>query len=184
MSRSVLASSLALPHPKPHGIQIAWRLGPQGFRVQFWSGHVRRRECVLQGVGRDGCGRGDTAHRHLPRSRREYVRHGRTAIPTGDGGRNPRPGDLADKRDRVLISTKAYVPHGEGAERSRLVALPPHAARSRTACGGSTPTTSISTNARLRRAHADRRGAGHARTASCTQARSATSAARISPAGT
>ena len=109
----VLASSLAFPHPKRHGIPTAWRLGPQGFRSQFWRGHVRRRQRILQGLGRDGCGRSLTASIDI------CLEAGVNLFDTANGYSDGRSEEilgraLGNKRDRVLISTKAYFPTGDG----------------------------------------------------------------------
>ena len=51
---------------------------------------------------------------------------------------------IKGRRDRVLISTKATFPSGEGPERRRLFAPSSDLARSKAACAGSAPITSTS----------------------------------------
>ena len=91
---------------------------------------------------------------------------------------------IKGRRDQVIISTKADLPRRPGPERRRLVALPPDpggrgepaAARHRLHRPVSAP--------RLRRPDARSRRCWARSTTWCGPARSATSAARTSPAGT
>ena len=143
--------------------------------------HVRRRQRLLQGLGIDRRGRRVSADRRLSRSRREHVRHRRrlfrrarrTDPGRGDQGQAQPPadfhqGDLPDRRRaRTTMAPRASI----FSRRSR-VRSSGSASRRSTSCNCTARTTTRRSRRRCPRS-----------TSSFARARSATSAARISPAG-
>ena len=164
-----------------HGHQSPRPFGPARAGAEFRHGHVRRRQRFLQGLGINRLGRRVATDRRLSRSRREPVRHRRRLFrrarrtdPGRGDQRQAQPpahlhqGDLPDGRrpERLWLLAPAYFGGSRGFaetpwrrdDRSPPIARPGlQHARSRRRC-----PRSIS---------------------SCARAGSATSAARISPAG-
>ena len=91
---------------------------------------------------------------------------------------------IKGRRDKVIISTKGTFRIGPGTQRRRLVSLPPDCGPSRPVCGGWAPTDIDLYQLHGFDALTPSRRCWARSTTWCAPARSATSAARTSPAGT
>ena len=107
------------------GIPTVRRLGPQGPRSQPRHRHVRRHQRLLQALGPDGRGGGRAPRRHLPGGRRQLLRHGRHLLRRRLGG-DPGAGDQGQARAPADLD-QGDLHDRRGAQRRRLVALPPRA---------------------------------------------------------
>ena len=176
------------------------RLASQSVRKPSWtidvSGHSGLRvpalsasapapsaaRAILQGLGLDRCRRRHAADRCLPRSRRLDVRQRRRLFRRRGRG-DPGCRDQGQARPRADLH-QGDLPDRRRPERFRLVAPASagdgrgfaEAARHRSHRPAAAPRPGLQ--------HAGRGDLGDARRSSCARARCATSAARISPAGT
>ena len=165
-----------------HGISTARRLRVQGSRAESGHGHVRRRQRALQGLGAERRGRGDAAGRHLPRGRSQHVRLGRRLLRRPGRG-DPRQGDPGPPRPGDPLH------QGDLSQRSRpqrrgIVAVPPHQDGRGQPAAGSAPTSSTSTSSTPSTQKPRSKRRWRRSTTWYGPARSATSAARTSRAGT
>ena len=124
------AALTLLAYPRVHGISAARRIRVQGAGAQPRHRHVRRRQRVLQGLGRHRRRGGDAPGRHLPRRRADAC----STRPTCIRAAWPRKSSaqaIKGRRDQVLISTKGTFRDRRRAQRRRLVALPSDSSRRR-----------------------------------------------------
>ena len=138
------------------------RLGLHGPGAQPRHRHLRRRQRVLQGLGRERRRRGDAAGRHLPRGRRSPCStrptSTRAAWPRRSSARRSRAGATRCSSPPRAPSAAGPGPNDVGSSRHHLIARgrgEPAAARHRL----HRPLSA----ARLRRADAGRGSARHAR---------------------
>ncbi len=164
------------------GIPATGRLRVRGAGAEPGHRHLRRRQRVLQGVGRHRCGRGDAPRGHLPRRRPDALRFRRHLLwwpgrgYSGAGAQEP-------PRPRAHFHQR-HLPHRPRPQRCRFIALPPHSCRrGQPAPARHRPHRPVPA-ARFRCPHTHPGGAAHARRPGARTARFCTSAARTSRAGT
>ena len=135
----------------------------------------------MHGVGR----REDVVRHHGPRARgrHQLLRHRRRLRPgRPDRARASAAGSTqsqAARRGRARHQVP--LPHGQGPQRHRRLALPDRALRARTACAGCRPTASTSTRSTCRTSTRPRRRPCARSTTWCARARCSTSAPATTP---